>query len=78
MKEGSLDIRLLALSSTGDIMLTWEKYRDVVYELRKYYNWLRYFVEFEYLYNEITKYIEAHPEFQIPKNRSYLGSMILS
>jgi len=66
VREGLLNIRLMALSSTGDIMITWEKYEDVVYELRRMYEWPRYSIELEYLYQEIKKYAEAHPELQIP------------
>jgi len=65
VREGLLNIRLMALSSTGDIMITWEKYEDVVYELRRMYEWPRYSIELEYLYQEIKKYAETHPELQI-------------
>lgn len=66
VREGFLSIRLMALSSTGDVMITWEKYKEVIYELRKFFKWPRYAIEFEYLYNEIKQYAESHTELQIP------------
>ena len=42
----------------------WEKYEDVIYEMRKRVNDRRHRGEWEYLYNAIMKYLEEHPELK--------------
>jgi len=62
VREGLLDIRLIALLMTGLIKQWWEWWGPVAKELSVEWNWPRYVVETEYLYNELMKYLEKHPE----------------
>jgi len=64
VKEGLVDIRLIALTMTYMTRNYWEKIAPVVYESRKRYNYPRMLSEFEYLYDELMKYIEEHPELK--------------
>ena len=64
VKENLLDIRMVALMMTGQTKQIWEKLEPVVEELREDYNYPRYVSEFEYLYDELMKYIDEHPELK--------------
>ena len=62
VRLGHADIRLLAHCMPRGHLRWWERYRDVVYGQRKRLNTRRYRSEWEYLYNELVKYLEEHPE----------------
>jgi hypothetical protein len=62
VRLGHVDIRLVAQYNTKFVLRWWEKYKDVIYERRKMLNDRRYRSEWEYLYNELVKYLEEHPE----------------
>jgi hypothetical protein len=62
VKEGLVGIRLVALTMTFMTRSLWEKLAPVVYESRKRWDYPRMLSEFEYLYDELMKYVEEHPE----------------
>jgi hypothetical protein len=64
VKENYVDIRLVALLMT--IMTrTWlEKYKPIIDEGRRQSGYPRWLSESEYLYNELMKYIDEHPELK--------------
>lgn len=64
VREGLLDIRLIALLMTGLTKQWWEWWGPVARELSVEWNWPRYMIETEYLYNELMKYLEKHPELK--------------
>ena len=64
VKENLLDIRMVALLMTGQTKDFREKIESIVEEARKYYNYPRFVSETEYLYDELMKYIEEHPEIK--------------
>jgi len=64
VKEGLVDIRLIALTMTYMTRTLWEKIAPIVYESRKRMNYPRQLSEFEYLYDELMRYIEEHPELK--------------
>jgi hypothetical protein len=64
VRENLINIRILAHSSYGDVKYVWEKYEPVVRWLREHYNWPRYSIEYEHLYNLMEEYAEKHPELR--------------
>ena len=65
VKEGYVDIRLIALLMTGMIQLWWERiYKFCIEEGREKGYAKRWMSEAEYLYDELMKYIEEHPELK--------------
>jgi hypothetical protein len=63
VKEGYIDIKLVALLMTGLLRSWWEGiYMSWIEEGRKERDYRRWWSEAEYLYNELMKYIEEHPE----------------
>jgi hypothetical protein len=69
VKQGLIDINSIALTMTGATTSLWEKFRPFVYIDREKFNSPRALSEFEYLYDELMKHIEEHPELstQIPR-----------
>jgi hypothetical protein len=64
VKEKFVDIRLVALLMTIMTRTWWEKYKPIVEEGRRQMGYPRWMSESEYLYNELMKYIEEHPELK--------------
>jgi hypothetical protein len=64
MKEGLLDTRLLALHLSAATRRSWEKFKPIIKDLREHWNGPRAWSEYEYLYNELMRYIEEHPELK--------------
>ncbi len=65
VKEGYVSIRLVALLMTGMTKFWWEGlYKFSIVEGRKLMNSPRWNSEAEYLYDELMKYIEEHPELK--------------
>jgi hypothetical protein len=62
LREGLLNVRIIALVATRAILSHWEKHKDVIHNLRERRNDRSYRVEWEYLYNTIMKYLDEHPE----------------
>jgi len=62
LRLGYLDIKLLAHYNTQSTIYWWEKYRDLIYNERGRRNDRRWHSEWEYLYDELMKYLEEHPE----------------
>ena len=60
VREGLIDVRLVALTMTSPIELVWEKYEEVTMMIRERLNQPRWWSEFEYLYNEVKKYNKTH------------------
>lgn len=66
VKEGYVSIRLVALLMTGPTQLWWERiYKSWIEEGREKMNYRRYRSEAEYLYNELMRYVEEHPELKM-------------
>ena len=64
LKEGLLDIRPVALIVGAPARYFWEKLLPAVEGVRAHYGSKRVWDEQEYLYNELVKYIEKHPELR--------------
>jgi len=64
VKENLLDIRLIALTMAGDTRIFWEQYKPIVGELRRDWKHPRLMSETEYLYDELMRYMETHPELK--------------
>jgi hypothetical protein len=64
VREDLINISIVAHSSYGDVKYVWEKYEPVVRWLREHYNWPRYSIEYEHLYNLMEEYAEEHPELR--------------
>jgi hypothetical protein len=62
VKEGLVDIRLIALTMMGMTQYTWSVVSPFVDELRASYGSIRWISEWEYLVNELEKYAIEHPE----------------
>jgi len=65
VRDGFVDIRHVAMLMSGDIMLSWEKMRPWLHASRERYDWPRFGIETEYLYNSVVDYATKHPELQI-------------
>jgi len=63
VKEGRLDIRWVALLMAGMVRDMWEKLEPVI-EAYRAHTRERMASESEYLYNELMKYLEEHPELK--------------
>jgi len=64
VREGLLDIRWIALLICGMTRTYWEKIETHIVEMRKAIGQRRLGSETEYLYNELMKYLEKHPELK--------------
>jgi len=64
VREKLLDIRVVALLMTGNILNFWNKLKPLISEAREIAWGPRLFSETEYLYNELMKYLEKHPELK--------------
>ncbi|MBN2335226.1 hypothetical protein JXL21_06665 [Candidatus Bathyarchaeota archaeon] len=65
VREGYLDIRMIALVMSGGIKAIWEKYEPVIMENRRRYNWPRWAIEFEGLYKALIEYAKKNPEIEL-------------
>jgi len=64
VREGYIPVRLIALQWGGNTRRFWEKLEPIMAELREVREFPRAWAETEYLYNELMKYIEEHPELK--------------
>ena len=62
IREGLIDIRLIALFIAGPSRELWEAHKEIIYRERERRNMPRYGSEWEYSKNELMKYMEKHPE----------------
>ena len=62
LREGLLNVRIIALVATRMIIVYWKKHEDVIHNFRERRNDRSYRVEWEYLYNTTMKYLDEHPE----------------
>ena len=62
IKEGLIDIRLVALTMSGMTLTTWGIVEPYLEEIREYFGFKRWMSEWEYLVNELRAYHEANPE----------------
>ncbi len=62
VKEDILDIRWVALLMSGMTRDYWERLAPYVSNIRDALDRPRFVIEWEYLYNELMKYIEEQPE----------------
>jgi hypothetical protein len=69
VRENYVDIRLVALLNGGDVLSGWEKFADITTEYRVKYNWPRWSVEWEYLYNAMKEFSQQNPELKLTPNR---------
>ena len=67
VRENYLDIKVIAGLMSGIIKQGWEKKAPYVLEMREAHSFPRLYIEWEYLYNELMKYAEEHPELGIKK-----------
>jgi hypothetical protein len=65
--ENLVDIRLIYLLMGSSIKGFWEKVEPIVEEARESWYYPKFVINIEYLYNELMKYIEEHPEFETPR-----------
>ena len=61
VKEGFVNIRLIALMSSGVIIMFWEKMGPFVFEARDKLDIPTFMSETEYLYQELTRYLNENP-----------------
>jgi hypothetical protein len=64
VRENLLSIRWVALLICGLTLRYWEKVGPIVDDARKGMGFSRFLSESEYLYEELIKYLNAHPELQ--------------
>ena len=64
VREGYIPIRLVALQWGGTTRRFWEKMEPYLSDVREAQAFPRAWTETEYLYNELMKYIEEHPELE--------------
>jgi len=64
VKRGLIDLALVDDLLAVSIKRTWEKIGPVETRSREHFNNPRLFDDFEYLYNELMKYHERHPELK--------------
>ena len=64
VREGLIPIRLVTLFMTSPIVRFHEKFGPIAKEERVRHNAPRIGSETEYLYNELMRYVEAHPELK--------------
>ena len=65
VKENLLDMRVVALLVTGLVIQFWDKFIPVIDEVREALEWPRFYIEAEYLYDQLKTYIKEHPEIQV-------------
>jgi hypothetical protein len=64
VREGLLDIRWVALLMAGRTRKLWEKYAPYVDEIRRIAEQPRWASEWEYLYDELIRYMDERPELK--------------
>jgi uncharacterized membrane protein len=65
VREGYVEIGLVAKLLSGNIIWFWERYGEGIYNLRKELNWPRYSIELEYLHDKVVEYKKRNPDLEI-------------
>jgi hypothetical protein len=69
LKLNLVDIRLISYLMSNSTRAFWEKVESIVEEAREHWYGPGFLTETEYLYNELVKYLEEHPEFESPEQQ---------
>jgi len=73
VKRGLIDITLVDDMMSSNIIVTWEKFRPLIYEIREEWGVPQMWEWVEYLYGEIRNImVEQHPEL---KDKEMLGTI---
>jgi len=64
VKQGFIDLHQIATFMGGGFILYWSKFEPIKEDIREYMKYPRWASETEYLYKELKKYQETHPEFK--------------
>lgn len=64
VREGLLDVRWVALPICDMTRMFWEKMKPTIDEGRRVLGMPRWMSETEYLYDELMRYLEKHPELK--------------
>lgn len=64
VKTGNLPVDDVYTLMGGLTILLWEKFEPIKEQIREHNNYPRWASETEYLYNELMKYLEEHPELK--------------
>jgi hypothetical protein len=62
IREGLIDIRMVALLICGMTRSYWEKHKPILEDGRKAMGFKRWVSEADYLYDELIGYLARHPE----------------
>jgi hypothetical protein len=65
VRENLVPIRLVSLMLSGNIIWFWSTYGDAIKDARREFNWPRFFVEIEYLFDRVVEYGTQHPELKV-------------
>ena len=68
VRENLVGIRLISQLMSNNVKGFWEQVAPIVEEGREHWygpNWIK---DIEYLYNELMKYAEEHPELETPRD----------
>ena len=64
VREGYIPVRLVALQWGGTTRRLWEKMEPFMSDVREAQTFPRAWAETEYLYEELMKYLDEHPELK--------------
>ena len=62
LREGNIDIRMIARFNVWFHFWMWEHFRDVIIDHRITSGIKNYYYQWEYLYDSLKEYVEKHPE----------------
>jgi hypothetical protein len=65
VRENLIDVDLVSKMVSGNIISFWETNGSVIKQARVEWNWPRFLLEIEYLYERIVAHGRAHPELGI-------------
>jgi hypothetical protein len=72
VRDGLIDIEMLARLHSGSILFYWEKYKDGIMASREAMNWPRWMIETEYLVDRTVEFSRSHPELKIKLPDQYV------
>jgi hypothetical protein len=62
VRQGLVDIDLVSQMLSGNIIWFWERYRDAFNDCRVKYNWPRWMIESEYLYDRVKEHMNHYSD----------------
>ncbi len=68
VRENLVDIRLISQLMSNNVKGFWEQVEPIVEEGREHWYGPGWIKDIEYLYNELMKYAEEHPELETPRD----------